>query len=169
MCLKTWPFRCASSKVPRKEIKEKVDRHAQAGQCCSGFAERRVTSLSGGQQQRVAIARALVNEPEGAAAGRAAGRTRPQAAQGYAAGAEKNPEAVRASPLSIVTHDQEEALTMSDTIVVMSHGKIQQIGTPDGYLQRAGQRLCRRFHRREQHRGRHHAGGLQGFLRRTGI
>ena len=50
-----------------------------------------------------------------------------------------------------VTHDQEEALSMSDTIVVMSEGKIQQIGTPIGHLQRAEERLRRRFHRRKQH------------------
>ena len=50
-----------------------------------------------------------------------------------------------------VTHDQEEALTMSDTIVVMNDGRIQQIGDPKRHLRRAQERLRGRFHRREQY------------------
>ena len=53
-----------------------------------------------------------------------------------------------------VTHDQEEALTMSDTIVVMNQGYIQQMGSPEQIYNRAGKRIRCRLHRREQHCGR---------------
>ena len=95
----------------------------------AGFEKRRIASLSGGQQQRVAIARALINEPEVLLL------DEPLAALDLKMRKEMQLELKKMQQqlgitFIFVTHDQEEALTMSDTIVVMSRGQIQQIGTP---------------------------------------
>ena len=96
----------------------------------SGFEARDVTSLSGGQQQRVAIARALVNRPQVLLLDEPLGaldlRLRKDMQNEL-----KNIQQRMGITFIYVTHDQEEALTMSDTIVVMDKGKIQQIGTPE--------------------------------------
>ncbi len=121
-------FPLRERKVPKKEIKEKVDRMLSMVML-SGFADRRVTSLSGGQQQRVAIARALVNEPKVLLLDEPLGaldlKLRKDMQQEL-----KKIQKNTGITFVFVTHDQEEALSMSDTIVVMSEGKIQQIGTP---------------------------------------
>lgn len=96
----------------------------------SGYEKRNVTSLSGGQQQRIAIARAIVNEP------RVLLLDEPLGALDLKLRQDMQYELIRLkNELGItfiyVTHDQEEALTMSDTIVVMDKGCIQQIGTPE--------------------------------------
>ena len=95
-----------------------------------GFEHRSIDSLSGGQQQRIAIARAIVNEP------RVLLLDEPLGALDLKLRQEMQYELIRLkNELGItfvfVTHDQEEALTMSDTIVVMNKGKIQQIGRPE--------------------------------------
>lgn len=121
-------FGLVEQKVPRKEIKEKVEKMLQMVML-SGFGERRVTSLSGGQQQRVAIARALINEPKILLLDEPLGaldlKLRKDMQQEL-----KKIQKNTGITFIFVTHDQEEALSMSDTIVVMSEGKIQQIGTP---------------------------------------
>ena len=94
-----------------------------------GFEEREVNSLSGGQQQRVAIARALVNEPQVLLL------DEPLSALDLKLRKEmqielKNIQQRVGITFIYVTHDQEEALTMSDKIIVMDEGMIQQIGTP---------------------------------------
>ena len=96
----------------------------------SGYENRAVTSLSGGQQQRIAIARAIVNEP------RVLLLDEPLGALDLKLRQEMQYELIRMkNELGItflyVTHDQEEALTMSDKVVVMNQGYIQQIGTPE--------------------------------------
>jgi len=95
-----------------------------------GFENRDVNSLSGGQQQRIAIARAIVNEP------RLLLLDEPLGALDLKLRQDMQYELIRLkNQLGItfiyVTHDQEEALTMSDTIVVMNQGYIQQMGTPE--------------------------------------
>ena len=121
-------FPLRERKVPKQEIKEKVNKMLDMVML-SGFAHRRVTSLSGGQQQRVAIARALVNEPKVLLLDEPLGaldlKLRKEMQQEL-----KKIQKSTGITFIFVTHDQEEALSMSDTIVVMSEGKIQQIGTP---------------------------------------
>ena len=121
-------FPLREKKVPKKEIKEKVDKMLSMVML-SGFAYRRVTSLSGGQQQRVAIARALVNEPKVLLLDEPLGALDLKLRKDMQQELKKIQKSTGITFI-FVTHDQEEALSMSDTIVVMSEGKIQQIGTP---------------------------------------
>lgn len=115
-------------KLPKDEIKKKVgEKLALVG--LSGYEKRSVDTLSGGQMQRVAIARALVNEPELLLL------DEPLGALDLKFRKEMQLELKRMQKqLGItfvyVTHDQEEALSMSDTIAVMDSGRILQIGTP---------------------------------------
>jgi len=121
-------FPLRERKVPKAEIKEKVTKMLDMVML-SGFANRSVTSLSGGQQQRVAIARAMVNEPKILLLDEPLGaldlKLRKDMQQEL-----KKIQKNTGITFIFVTHDQEEALSMSDTIVVMSEGKIQQIGSP---------------------------------------
>jgi spermidine/putrescine transport system ATP-binding protein len=117
------------NKYTKKEIAEKV-KHALEVVDLEGFEKRSVSTLSGGQQQRIAIARAIVNEPEILLL------DEPLGALDLKMRKEMQLELkAMHKELGItfiyVTHDQEEALTMSDKIVVMSDGVIQQIGTPE--------------------------------------
>jgi len=94
-----------------------------------GYEDRAVTVLSGGQQQRVAIARALVNEPMVLLLDEPLGALDLKLRKEMQLELKKIQQEVGITFI-YVTHDQEEALTMSDTIVVMNNGEIQQIGTP---------------------------------------
>ena len=97
----------------------------------SGFGKRSVASLSGGQQQRVAIARALVNEPQVLLLDEPLGALDLKLRKEMQIEL-KNMQRKLGITFIYVTHDQEEALTMSDTVAVMNAGQIQQIGTPEG-------------------------------------
>ena len=115
-------------KVKESEIAERVAKMLELVNL-KGFERRNVALLSGGQQQRVAIARALINEPEVLLL------DEPLAALDLKLRKDmqvelKNIQAKTGITFIYVTHDQEEALSMSDTVVVMADGKIQQIGTP---------------------------------------
>ena len=115
-------------KMDKKSIEMKVNEMLELVNL-PGFGKRAIDSLSGGQQQRVAIARALVNEPEVLLL------DEPLSALDLKMRKEmqlelKKIQQILGITFVFVTHDQEEALTMSDTIVVMNKGKIQQIGTP---------------------------------------
>lgn len=115
-------------KKDKKEIDEKVTKMlALVG--LAGFGNRDITSLSGGQQQRVAIARALVNEPKVLLLDEPLAALDAKLRKGMQAELKKIQKKVGITFI-FVTHDQEEALSMSDTIVVMNDGIIQQIGTP---------------------------------------
>ena len=121
-------FSLREKKVPKDEIKRKVTEMLTLV-ALKGFEKRSVTSLSGGQQQRVAIARALVNQPKVLLL------DEPLAALDLKLRKDmqvelKNIQKATGITFVFVTHDQEEALSMSDTVVVMSEGRIQQIGTP---------------------------------------
>ncbi len=114
---------------PRSYIQDKI-RYALKLVNLDGYENRSVDSLSGGQQQRIAIARAIVNEP------RVLLLDEPLGALDLKLRQDMQYELIRLkNELGItfiyVTHDQEEALTMSDTIVVMNQGYIQQMGTPE--------------------------------------
>ncbi len=115
-------------KVPKTEINKKVDRMLELVNL-SGYGKRQVDQLSGGQQQRIAIARALVNEPEVLLLDEPLGALDLKLRKEMQLEL-KNMQQQLGITFIYVTHDQEEALTMSDTIVVMRDGKILQIGDP---------------------------------------
>ena len=95
-----------------------------------GFEERKIDSLSGGQQQRIAIARALVNRPKVLLLDEPLGALDLRLRKDMQVELKRIQQQMGIT-FVFVTHDQEEALTMSDTIVVMDKGEIQQIGTPE--------------------------------------
>ena len=95
-----------------------------------GYENRRVESLSGGQQQRVAIARALVNRPKVLLLDEPLGALDLKLRKDMQNELKRIQKAMEIT-FVYVTHDQEEALAMSDTVVVMDGGRIQQIGTPE--------------------------------------
>ena len=95
-----------------------------------GFERRRINQLSGGQQQRVAIARALVNQPKVLLLDEPLGALDLKLRKDMQNELKRIQQAMGITFI-YVTHDQEEALAMSDTVVVMDQGKIQQIGTPE--------------------------------------
>ena len=121
-------FPLRERRVPKAEVEQKVNEMLSLVML-SGFAHRRVTSLSGGQQQRVAIARALIGRPKVLLLDEPLGALDLKLRKDMQQELKKIQKATGITFI-FVTHDQEEALTMSDTIVVMSEGRIQQIGSP---------------------------------------
>ena len=121
-------FPLRERKLPKAEIEEKVTEMLRLVML-TGFENRSVTRLSGGQQQRVAIARALVNHPKVLLLDEPLGALDLKLRKDMQQELKKIQKATGIT-FVFVTHDQEEALSMSDTIVVMSEGRIQQIGTP---------------------------------------
>lgn len=115
-------------KCDKDTIDKKVNRVLELVNL-KGYGNREITSLSGGQQQRVAIARAIVNEPKILLLDEPLAALDLKLRQGMQLEL-KNMQRELGITFIYVTHDQEEALTMSDTIVVMKEGTIQQIGTP---------------------------------------
>lgn len=115
-------------KMDKDAIEKKVSRMLELVGL-KGFEKRDVTLLSGGQQQRVAIARALVNEPKVLLLDEPLGALDAKLRKDMQTELKKIQKEVGITFI-FVTHDQEEALSMSDTIVVLNDGVIQQIGTP---------------------------------------
>mgnify|MGYP002427813956 FL=1 len=116
-------------KLPKEEIRKKVKRVLDIVDL-EGFENRKISTLSGGQQQRIAIARALVNEPEILMLDEPLGALDLKMRQEMQIELKHMHDELGITFI-YVTHDQEEALTMSDKIVVLSEGRIQQIGTPE--------------------------------------
>lgn len=115
-------------RLSKAEIAEKVKKALEIVDL-EGFEKRSVTTLSGGQQQRVAIARAIVNEPEILLLDEPLGALDLKMRKEMQIELKEMHRRLGITFI-YVTHDQEEALTMSDTIVVMADGIVQQIGTP---------------------------------------
>ncbi len=116
------------AKVSKTEIRRRVGAMLDLVGL-AGYEKRNIEALSGGQQQRVAIARALVNEPEVLLLDEPLGALDQRLRKDMQLELKKMQQRLGITFI-YVTHDQEEALTMSDTIVVMKDGRIQQIGTP---------------------------------------
>lgn len=116
-------------KLPKEEIRKKVKKVLDMVDL-EGFENRKISTLSGGQQQRIAIARALVNEPEILMLDEPLGALDLKMRQEMQIELKHMHDELGITFI-YVTHDQEEALTMSDKIVVLSEGRIQQIGTPE--------------------------------------
>ncbi len=116
-------------KIPEEEIRERVMEMLEIISL-KGFENRKPDALSGGQQQRVAIARALVNKPKVLLLDEPLGALDLKLRKDMQIELKRIQQQVGIT-FVYVTHDQEEALTMSDTIVVMDKGTIQQIGSPE--------------------------------------
>lgn len=116
-------------KLPRAEVVKKVKKALEMVDL-EGFESRTVQTLSGGQQQRIAIARAIVNEPQILLLDEPLGALDLKMRKEMQLELKSMHEKLGITFI-YVTHDQEEALTMSDKIVVMSEGRIQQVGTPE--------------------------------------
>jgi spermidine/putrescine transport system ATP-binding protein len=118
-----------SKKLPEPEVTKRVT-ELLAVTRLSQFAERKPAQLSGGQQQRVALARALVNYPSALLLDEPLGALDLKLRQAMQIELKRIQREVGITFI-YVTHDQEEALTMSDRIVVMNEGRVEQIGTPE--------------------------------------
>ena len=117
------------AKLPEEEIRQRVLEMLEAVSL-KGFENRRTDALSGGQQQRVAIARALVNRPKVLLLDEPLGALDLKLRKDMQNELKRIQKAMEIT-FVYVTHDQEEALAMSDTVVVMDAGRIQQIGSPE--------------------------------------
>lgn len=116
-------------KVPKSEIRKKVSQMLELVQL-EGYEKRKPSELSGGQKQRVAIARALVNNPKVLLLDEPLGALDLQLRRAMQIEL-KHLQKKLGITFIYITHDQEEAINMSDKIAVMKDGRIEQIGTPD--------------------------------------
>lgn len=116
-------------KVPKSEIRKKVSQMLELVQL-KGYEKRKPSELSGGQKQRVAIARALVNNPKVLLLDEPLGALDLQLRRAMQIEL-KHLQKKLGITFIYITHDQEEAINMSDRIAVMRDGRIEQIGTPD--------------------------------------
>jgi spermidine/putrescine transport system ATP-binding protein len=136
-------FGLRRKKISKREIKDRVKRYLELVEL-PGYDERRPAQLSGGQQQRVALARALVNEPAVLLL------DEPLGALDLKLRKQMQLELMRIQrevgvTFVYVTHDQEEALVMSDRIAVMSQGRVEQIGFPEDIYERPATRFVAGF------------------------
>jgi spermidine/putrescine transport system ATP-binding protein len=136
-------FGLRRKKVAKREVKERVERYLALVQL-EGYNNRRPGQLSGGQQQRVALARALVNQPQVLLL------DEPLGALDLKLRKQMQLELMRIQrevgvTFVYVTHDQEEALVMSDRLAVMSYGRVEQIGYPEDIYERPATRFVAGF------------------------
>ncbi len=136
----------------------KAERHQRAEAmlelvALAGLGDRRPAQLSGGQRQRVALARALINQPRVLLLDEPLGALDLKLREQMQSELKALQRKVGIT-FVFVTHDQEEALSMSDRLAVFNDGRIEQIGTPERDLRAPGDGLRRRLRRRVQHRRR---------------
>jgi spermidine/putrescine transport system ATP-binding protein len=136
-------FGLRRKRVSKSDIRDRVKRYLDLVQL-RGYDERRPSQLSGGQQQRVALARALVNEPSVLLL------DEPLGALDLKLRKQMQLELMRIQrevgvTFVYVTHDQEEALVMSDRLAVMAHGRVEQIGHPEDIYERPATRFVAGF------------------------
>ena len=134
-------------KPSRRQVKAEIDRRIQRMLRLvkmEGYEKRSVDSLSGGQQQRIAIARALVNEPEVLLLDEPLGALDLKLRRAMQSELKRIQSEVGIS-FVYITHDQEEALNMSDRIALMNGGRFEQIGAPEEVYERPGTRFAARF------------------------
>lgn len=136
-------FGLEMKKVARDEIRRRVGAALDMVQL-SGYDDRRPRQLSGGQQQRVALARALINRPDVLLLDEPLGALDQKLRKEMQLELKRLQEQVGITFI-FVTHDQEEALTMSDRIAVMNEGKVLQVGTPTEIYERPANRFCADF------------------------
>ena len=129
--------------VGRDEIARRVGRALELVQL-KGLSERRPTELSGGQQQRVALARALVFEPPLLLMDEPLGALDKKLRQELQSEIKRIQRETRGTVI-YVTHDQEEALSLSDRVVVLNHGRIEQVGPPGELYERPRTRFVAEF------------------------
>jgi spermidine/putrescine transport system ATP-binding protein len=129
---------------PAAEIRERVSRALEMVRL-PGFGDRRIEQLSGGQKQRVALARALVLEPDVLLLDEPLGALDLKLRKEMQVEVKSLHERLGTTFL-FVTHDQDEALVMSDRIAVMSQGRIEQVGTPQEVYERPRTRFVADFH-----------------------
>lgn len=116
-------------KLPKDEIRRKVDEVAQKVEINKEQLSRNVSELSGGQQQRVALARAIILEPKILCLDEPLSNLDAKLRVGLRGELKRLQKNLKITTL-YVTHDQEEALTLSDHIAVFNNGKVEQVGTP---------------------------------------
>ena len=131
--------------VPKAETREPVRDGAEL-LGIDELLERKPRELSGGQRQRVAMGRAIVRQPAGVPDGRAAVEPRREA-QGADAGGDRRLHRRLGVTTIYVTHDQTEAMTLGDRVVVLKEGVVQQVDTPQGLYQLPGEHVRGELHR----------------------
>ncbi len=148
---RTWPSVCACARCPSPTSQRRV-KAALAQVALTGLEDRKPGQLSGGQQQRVALARALVVEPPVLLCDEPLGALDRKLRQQMQFELKELQKRLGVT-LVFVTHDQEEALAMSDRIAVMNQRQGRAGGCPDRDLRAPAHALRRRLHRRDQHSG----------------
>jgi spermidine/putrescine transport system ATP-binding protein len=136
-------FGLEQSRTPRGEIAGRVAKALDLVRL-PGYGDRRIEQLSGGQKQRVALARALVLEPEVLLLDEPMSALDPKLRKEMQVEV-KNLQERLSTTFVFVTHDQDEALVMSDRVAVMNGGRIEQVGTPDGLYERPRTRFVADF------------------------
>ena len=154
--------------VPETRRARRVRRAAGGGPADRSSPTGSPAQLSGGQQQRVALARALANYPSALLLDEPLGALDLKLRQAMQIELKRIQREVGITFI-YVTHDQEEALTMSDRIAVMNEGRVEQIGTPQEIYHSPTLGLRRQLHRRRQPDPRHRAGCRSGPRRRSSV
>ena len=140
--------------VKSAELRRRVDERWRCVASARGFGQRKPRQLSGGQQQRVALARALVNEPRVLLLDEPLGALDLKLRKQLQLELKRIQHEVGITFVH-VTHDQEEAMTMADTIAVMNGGQVEQLGRAGRALRAAAHRVRRRLPRRLEPAPRH--------------